>query len=124
MTKKRDRKPLFFIAILLGVFLLSLLSSVMIFNQAAYQSKKETTYHMLFYMTQYEYELRQINLAITEVYYQKNEEWESFDKWFNILWSRVEGLYIGGLNKEIENKAFDLSSLKKNMAKIDKSFLK
>ncbi|NQY22789.1 MAG: EAL domain-containing protein [Campylobacteraceae bacterium] len=119
MTKKRDRKPLFFIAILLGVFLLSLLSSVMIFNQAAYQSKKETTYHMLFYMTQYEYELRQINLAITEVYYQKNEEWESFDKWFNILWSRVEGLYIGGLNKEIENKAFDLSSLKKNMAKID-----
>ena len=120
MTKKRDRKPLFFIAILLGVFLLSLLSSVMIFNQAAYQSKKETTYHMLFYMTQYEYELRQINLAITEVYYQKNEKWESFDKWFNILWSRVEGLYIGGLHKEIENKAFDLSSLKKNMAKIDK----
>ncbi len=119
MTKKGDRKPLFFIAILLGVFLLSLISSVMIFKQAAYQSKKETTYHMLFYMTQYEYELRQINLAITEVYYQKNEKWKNFDKWFNILWSRVDGLFIGGLHKEIVDKAFDLSSLKANMNKID-----
>lgn len=115
-----NKKPIFFIVILISIFTLSFFSSVMIYKQASLESDQEHEYNMLFYISQYEYELREVNLAISKLYYKQNENnWKNFDKWFNILWSRVDGLHKGNIKKLIAKSNFKIERIQNYLIIID-----
>jgi len=119
---KNESKGSFVLAMsMLIMILLSLISSVALFrdtsNLQVDQGRSETN----FYMRQYEYELLRAHGVFLSLYEEADDikALQKFQNWFDILWSRVDGMSNGDLGEMILKTGFDIPQVQSHIAEID-----
>jgi len=119
---KNESKGSFVLAMcMLIMILLSLISSVALFrdtsNLQVDQGRSETN----FYMRQYEYELLRAHGVFLSLSAQVDniKAQQKFHNWFDILWSRVDGMSNGDLGEMILKTGFDILQVQSHIAEID-----
>lgn len=121
MSKAGSRASLFLAFCMLGMILLSLFSSIMLFRQISNLQIGPDRSELVFFMRQYQYELLRTHNAFISFSYdhQDADNIELFEKWFNILWSRTDSIELGELGGRAIDDGFDVKILKQHIQRID-----
>jgi diguanylate cyclase (GGDEF)-like protein len=121
MIKRKSKIQLSITALLLPVIVLSMISSFFLFKEVSSLKSDKSKVDQILFMRQYEYELLRTNNAFSEAYpipLTINSR-AKFDKWFNVLWSRVQSIHLGKVGKVIINEGFNYADATKSIEKID-----
>ncbi|MEH6442917.1 MAG: EAL domain-containing protein [Oceanospirillaceae bacterium] len=106
---------------LLLIMTLSIISSVMLFKRISNLEVSADKAQLVFYMRQYQYELSRANNAFLAAYspVTVTNGVQSFTKWFDILWSRVDQMGAGRQGSLIVADEFKVTVLKNDIKRID-----
>ena len=94
MPKNSSKTSIFLASCMLSIILLSLISSVILYRQIANLQVAPVRTELVSFINEYEYELMRSTMAFSEAYSHHNDsrEYTEFNKWFNMLLSRYQGL--------------------------------
>ncbi|WP_261842497.1 putative bifunctional diguanylate cyclase/phosphodiesterase [Aliamphritea ceti] len=100
---------------------MSMFSSFWLFKQISGMQVGPTRSELVFFLRQYEYELMRTAVQYAEAYPEARYESsrDSFDRWFNILWSRLDSIESGKLGVDAVNDGFDMEQLQTAIMHID-----
>ncbi|MEM5527549.1 EAL domain-containing protein [Gammaproteobacteria bacterium AS21] len=119
---KNEYKGSFVLAVcMLTMILLSLISSVALFKDTSMLQVDQRRSETSFFMRQYEYELLRTNSVFMSLYENPDSAsgHQMFNKWFDILWSRVDGMQHGDFGKMIVTSGVKVTLLKKHLDEIN-----
>ncbi len=121
MIRRKSKIQLSITALLLPVIVLSMVSSFFLFKEVSTLKSDKSKVDQILFMRQYEYELLRTNNAFSEAYPipQTINSRADFDKWFNVLWSRVQSIHLGKIGKIIIKEGFNAVDAKKSIETID-----
>ncbi|MGB1237494.1 MAG: putative bifunctional diguanylate cyclase/phosphodiesterase [Pseudomonadales bacterium] len=121
MTKTNSHASIWLAISMLGIILLSLVSSVLLFKQISRLQISTERSEMVFFMHQYEYELQRATAAFIEAYPapKQRDSREIFEKWYNILLSRVDSISEGVLGMHAIEDGFDLGGLQQSIGRVE-----
>lgn len=121
MIKPGSKASVFVATLMLGVIMLSMFSSFLLFRQISAMQVGPTRSELVFFMRQYEYELMRTAAVYAEAYPEPRfaESRQRFETWFNILWSRLDSIESGKLGTEAVDDGFDMSQLQMAIMHID-----
>jgi len=123
MIKTGSKFLLLITSTLLGVILLSMISSFILFKNVSSLQVKHENVEKIIFLRQYEYELLRTAMAFTKAYSSDKTDQDSqeFDSWFNVLWSRSQSIDTGIIGANVRNSGFDYKKLKQSIILIDKT---
>jgi len=121
MIKLSSKYLLLIISTLLGVIVLSMFSSFFIFKKVSGLQVTQHQIEKVLFTRQYEFELLKTTGAFAEAYpmVMTTADRDQFNKWFNVLWSRVQSFNTGSIGKNILASGFDYQTLDSSMRFID-----
>lgn len=121
MIKPGSRTSIFIATLMLVVIIMSMFSSFWLFKQISGMQVGPTRSELVFFLRQYEYELMRTAAHYAEAYPEASYEssHDSFDRWFNILWSRLDSIESGTLGVEAVDDGFDMEQLQAAIIHID-----
>lgn len=108
---------------LLGVIIVSMISSIFLYNNISKLQIKHDNVEKILFMRQYEYELLRTAMAFSEAYSTLNTQGGStaFNDWFDVLWSRTQSINTGVVGKDVLNSGFSYHNLSQALIAIDKT---
>jgi len=123
MIKTGSKFLLLITSTLLGVILLSMISSFILFKNVSRLQVKHDKVEKIIFLRQYEYELMRTAMAFTEAYSpdKTDQGSQEFDNWFNVLWSRSQSIDTGIIGANVKNSGFDYKKLEQSIILIDKT---
>jgi diguanylate cyclase (GGDEF)-like protein len=106
---------------MLAMILLSLISSVALFKDTSKLQVDQIRSETNFFMRQYEYELLRTHSVFMSLHENADNAntHQMFNKWFDVLWSRVDGMSNGDFGKMIVSSGVNVTLLKNNLDEID-----
>ncbi len=121
MNKKVSKAPYLLSFGLIGIMVLSLISSVVLFKRLSSLEVSADRSELVFFMRQYQYELLRSNAAFAKAYSDSATPANSqtFNQWFDILWSRVEVIDAGAIGAMVIDDGLDVLSMKRSIYEID-----
>jgi diguanylate cyclase (GGDEF)-like protein len=121
MNKKVSKTPYLLSFGLIGIMVLSLISSVTLFKRLSSIEVSADRSELVFFMRQYQYELLRANAAFATAYSGKPvaKDEQVFKRWFDILWSRVEVIDAGAIGTMVIEDGLDVAAMKKSVHEID-----
>ncbi len=121
MNKKISKTPYLLSFGLIGIMVLSLISSVTLFKRISSLEVSADRSELVFFMRQYQYELLRSNAAFATAYPSKSiaGSEQNFNRWFDILWSRVQAIDEGELGAMVIADGLDVVTMKKSIHEID-----
>lgn len=121
MTNKRSKTPFLLSFGMLSIMILSMVSSLALFDRISSLETGADRFELVFFMRQYQYELQRTNETFSAAYPQERRAGsrQEFNRWFDILWSRVQSIDTGSLGKQVVIDGFDVKSLKHKITEID-----
>ncbi|MCJ8337201.1 MAG: EAL domain-containing protein [Pseudomonadales bacterium] len=121
MIKTGSKVLLLLTSILLGVIVISMLSSYFLFREVKSLQISHDQVEKILFLRQYEYELMRASKAFSEAYPQPlgDQSQKAFDNWFNVLWSRAQSLNTGIVGKAVGIGGFDYKQAQNALSEID-----
>ncbi|EPJ53594.1 MAG: hypothetical protein OFPI_10350 [Osedax symbiont Rs2] len=121
MIKSGSRVLLLLTSTLLGVILISMLSSYFLFREVTNLQVSHDKIEKMLFLRQYEYELLRTSKAFSDAYPNLllGQTSEDFDNWFNVLWSRAHSLNTGIVGKDVTLAGFDYNQAQNALVVID-----
>ena len=121
MIKFGSKTVLLVTSILMAVIVISIVSSYVMFREVSNLQFKHEKIEKIAFMRQYEYELMRTANAFSETFPTSLLEGsrKTFDKWFNVLWSRSQTMDKGVVGKDIKKTGFDYKNLQLKMRVIN-----
>jgi len=122
MIKFGSKVLLLLTSTLLGVIIISMLSSYFLFREVANLQVSHDKIEKMLFLRQYEYELLRTSKAFSEAYPNPlhGQSRAEFDNWFNVLWSRAQSLNTGIVGKDVTLTGFDYNQVQNALVVIDK----
>lgn len=123
MLKKKSKTPYLLSFGMLSIMLLSMVSSLSLFERINSVEVGSDRFELVFFMRQYQYELQRTSEAYSAAYPSPRREnaQQEFNDWFDILWSRVQSFDEGSLGKSIVADGFDAAELKQKINQVDRA---
>jgi diguanylate cyclase (GGDEF)-like protein len=100
---------------------LGIITSVMLFKRISNLEVSADKSGLVYYMRQYQYELSRTNIAFLAAYspVKITKSVQSFTKWFDILWGRVDQMEAGKVGSSIVADGIKVKVLKTDIRRID-----
>ena len=122
MIKFGPKTVLLVTSILMAVIVSSIVSSYIMFTEVSNLQFKHEKIEKIAFMRQYEYELMRTANTFSETFPTPLLEGsrKTFDKWFNVLWSRSQSMDKGVVGEDIKKTGFDYKNLQLKVSVINK----
>ena len=121
MIKFGPKTVLLVTSILMAVIVSSIVSSYIMFTEVSNLQFKHEKIEKIAFMRQYEYELMRTANTFSETFPTPLLEGsrKTFDKWFNVLWSRSQSMDKGVVGEDIKKTGFDYKNLQHKVSVIN-----
>ena len=121
MNKKVSKTPYLLSFGLIGIMVLSLISSVTLFKRLSSIEVSADRSELVFFMRQYQYELLRVNAAFAAAYSNKVTPGieQDFNRWFDILWGRIHSIDEGAIGEMVIADGLDVVAMKGSISEID-----
>ena len=122
MIKFGPKTVLLVTSILMAVIVSSIVSSYIMFTEVSNLQFKHEKIEKIAFMRQHEYELMRTANTFSETFPTPLLEGsrKTFDKWFNVLWSRSQSMDKGVVGEDIKKTGFDYKNLQLKVSVINK----
>lgn len=112
--------------IFLALVIASIISSYLIYREVQGMQVGPDRIERTLFMRQYEYELLRTSTVFAETYPTpiNADSQQSFNNWFNVLWSRVESMNEGKMGLDAIDDGFNYEHLQQSMIEIDRLLYK